>query len=124
MENVEELQAAYPELVAQLQQQAAADERERIRGIDGIEASVGAEAAARAKYDEPMTAAELALESMRADASRGERFLDAIAADAEASNADGIEPAPAADDAAEGDEAGSIMAAAAKIVNARLGKEN
>lgn len=118
MDTVEELQAAYPDLVSQLQQTAAAAERDRIRSIDAIEASVGAELAARAKYEEPMSAADLALRAMQADANRGADHLQAMADDADESNTDAIEAIKPQDSVeVEADSTKELLAAAAELVN-------
>lgn len=97
--NLGELRAAYPDLVAEAEASAAASERERIKGIEAIAASVAsAEMVAAAKFDEPKTAAELALEAVSASAAAGTKFLADAKADAEESGAAAVDADPAETD--------------------------
>ena len=102
--NLEELRAQYPELVAQIEQQAAetarteavAQERARLQAIESIEASVGdAQLIRDAKYGEaPCTAEQLALKAMQRQAALGTQHLANVAADNAASGAEGVGAAP------------------------------
>ena len=86
--DLQELKAKHPELVEQIRaeekaaakagaDEAARNERERIQKIDEIAMSVGDPALVRkAKYEEPMSAAELAFAALKAQKATGEKFLD------------------------------------------------
>lgn len=110
---LEEMKTQYPELVAQLEGQAAetaiaeaiARERMRIKDIESIEASVGAPGLVmEAKYgDKPCTAEQLALKAMQKQSLLGTKHLANTSADASDSGATGVGAAPNGDDS-EGDE--------------------
>jgi len=104
MKTVEELKQAYPELVAQIEQ-AAGDtaraeavkvERERIKAIESIEASVGdAQLVADAKYGEnPCNAQDLAFKAMQKQAQLGTQHLANTQQDAAASGAKDVSAQP------------------------------
>lgn len=101
IKNVEEMRNAFPEFVAQVETAARAEgakaERERIQGIEDIQAAIGnPEMVKTAKYGEkPMTAQEVAFEAMKAQASIGAKVLGALDDDAKNSGATGVEPTPA-----------------------------
>ena len=98
---VEELRAACPDLIAQVenaaQTQACAAERERIKGIEDIASAIGdAELVNSAKYgDKPMTAEQLAFAAMKKQAAIGAKVVDQLEKDAKDSGADGVEATPA-----------------------------
>ncbi len=102
IKNIEELRTAFPELVAQIETAARADgvnaERERIRGIEDIQAAIGdTEMIKNAKYgDKPLTAEQVAFEAMKAQAAIGASMLSKIETDSKNSGADGVVPTPAA----------------------------
>ena len=97
----EELRAAFPELVAQIETAAqangAAAERSRIQGIEDIEAAVGdAEMVKNAKFGEkPMNAQELAFAAMQKQAAIGANMLNGMAKDAAGSGAANVVATPA-----------------------------
>ncbi len=101
---LEEMKAQHPDLVAQIEQQAAADaskeaiakERARLQAIESIEASVGDHKLVNdAKYgDEPCTAEQLALKAMQKQAALGTKHLADAAADSKDSGAAGVGAAP------------------------------
>lgn len=108
---IEELRAAYPELVAQIEQSAVtaalatanADatnavnaERQRIEAIDSIAASIPDQQLVHdAKYGEtPCTAQELCFRVMQQSAASGQQFLANFKADGQASNAANVGAAP------------------------------
>ena len=107
MENiktVDELRAAFPDLVAQVETAAQAvgntagveAERARIQGIEAIENAIADKALINsAKYGEkPLTAEQLAFQAMQAQAAVGMKVLDNIAKDGAASGVEGVETAP------------------------------
>ena len=102
--SIEELKDAYPEYVAQIekaaresvQNQGAEAERARIRAIEEIECSIADKKLVNeAKYGEnPMTAEQLALKAMQAQAKIGANMLNSMAEDFQASNAVGVAAEP------------------------------
>lgn len=101
---LEEMKTQYPDLVAQIEQQAATaastkaitEERARLKAIESIEASVGDPKLVNdAKYgDEPCTAEQLALKAMQKQAALGTKHLADAAADNKDSGAAGVGAAP------------------------------
>ena len=107
MENiktVDELRAAFPDLVAQVETAAQAvgntagveAERARIQGIEAIENAIADKALINnAKYGEkPLTAEQLAFQAMQAQAAIGATVLTNMAKDGAASGVEGVETAP------------------------------
>ena len=101
---LEELRAAHPELVAQIESaaqaaartEATAAERARIKAIEEIAPGVGdPQLVEDAKYgDAPCTAPELALKAMQQQAKLGAKHLQNTAKDFDASGADGVGAVP------------------------------
>lgn len=110
IKNVEEMHGAYPELVEQIKASAMAEgakaERERIQGIEAIENAIGnAELVKNAKYGEnPLTAEQLALEAMKAQAAIGATVLKDLEEDTEESGTEEVEPTPANPEIEEGED--------------------
>ena len=98
---IEELKAAFPSLVAEIETQAKAEattaERARLQDIEAIEATVGdKELIASAKYGaEACNAEKLAFMAIQKQAEQRKAQADAIKADIEASGADKVGTAPA-----------------------------
>lgn len=107
VKNIEELKNAYPNLVEQVRADAFAQgeahgaqaERERLQGIEAIEAAVADKALVnKAKYGEqPMTAESLALKAMQAQAALGHNMVAAMIADTNDSKVDSVIAAPVDD---------------------------
>lgn len=97
---LEEMRAQHPDLVAQIEQQAAntarTQERARIEAIDSIAASVGdAQLVRDAKFgDEPCTSEQLALKAMQKQAALGTKHLADVKADSKESGAADVGAAP------------------------------
>ena len=104
IKNIEDLRKAYPDLTAQVENAAhaagvaegATAERERIKGIEGIQNVVGdAEMVKNAKYGEkPIDAKELVYQAAVANAAAGGKALAGMMADAENSGAAEVEATP------------------------------
>ena len=104
IKNIEELRAAYPDLLAQAETAAreegrtagVAEERARIQGIEGIQNAIADKSLINsAKYGEkPLTAEQLALQAMQAQAAIGATVLKNMAQDGTDSGADGVAAAP------------------------------
>lgn len=98
--NVEELRAAHPDLVAQVENAArmegANQERTRIQGIEAIQNAIADQSLIRnAKFGEkPLTAEQLAFQAMQAQAAIGNTMLNNMAADNAASGAAQVGAAP------------------------------
>jgi ATP-dependent Clp endopeptidase proteolytic subunit ClpP len=111
----EELKSEYPELVAQIEQDAieaakngkegksreeitsaaVQQERKRISEIEEIANAVGdKELLRKAKFETPMSAAELALEAMKKQANTRAGFLENYSGDVNSSNVNDVEAAP------------------------------
>lgn len=82
----ESIEAAFPEIINQIRQEAIEAERARMRAIDEIAPQCGIELAMKAKYETPITAEKLALESLKVGISGASSFLAANAKDVSASN--------------------------------------
>lgn len=111
--NLEELKAQNPELVAQIQQEASTaakaeavtQERERIKAIDSIAATIDPQLVADAKFgDKPCTAQELAFQAMQKQAQLGAQHLDNTKADAAKSGANGVQAQPNGGDNGNGED--------------------
>ena len=99
IKNVEELRKAFPDLVAQAETTAreagkaegvidgAKAERERIQAIDEISKIINPELVNKAKYTEPMTAEQLAFNSLRADSGKGRQYMEDLIKDNDDSGA-------------------------------------
>ena len=75
---IEELRAQHPELVAQIEQEAVAADRARIKEIEEIQDTIGdTEMIAAAKFTNPTNAAALALAAMKKQKALGTNFLAA-----------------------------------------------
>lgn len=81
------LKAEYPEMCAQIAAEAVKNERERLKAIDEIAQGIPADVLEKAKYTEPVTAADLALAQMKANNKAGQKFMDDLEKDLETSGA-------------------------------------
>ena len=118
--DINEMRSEHPDLVAQIEAEAAQRERERIAEIDEIAAGVPADMVASAKYGErPMTAQELAFEAMKAQRAAGAKYLADAQSDAEESGAGDVDPDPNGADEQGGDERQAMaeVAEAAAFLN-------
>lgn len=104
---LEELKNEHPDLVKQIEdaakatvdttaQKAVDEERQRIKDIESIEASIAdKELVEKAKYGEnPMTAKDLAFMAMQKQASLGNNFLEGMKDDAQNSGAEQVQATP------------------------------
>ena len=100
IKNVEELRNAFPDFVAQIETAAKKDgadaERNRIKGIEGIAAAISDKDMINdAKYGEtPLTAEQLSLKAMQAQATIGANMMNNLNADTSASGANAVPAAP------------------------------
>jgi ATP-dependent Clp protease, protease subunit len=75
IKNLKDLKKHFPDLCNELEKEAREQERNRIKEIDEISATIDPALVAKAKYDEPMTAQELAFEALKADAKKGSEYI-------------------------------------------------
>lgn len=124
IKNVQELRAAYPELVNQIEAAAREAgqtdgvnaERARMQGIEAIENAIAdKDLIHNAKYKEPLTAEQLAFKAMQAQAAIGAKMLHKMEADAGASGAAAVEATP--NQGPEGKEEPDAVAEIMKTVN-------
>lgn len=96
VKNVDDLRKVYPEFVNQLETDARAqgekDERERIQGIEAIARNIDPELVAKAKYQEPVDAKDLAFQALQADGNLGKNYLNDALKDNNASGVDKVKP--------------------------------
>ena len=98
--NVDELRAAHPDLVAQVENAArtegANNERTRIQGIEAIQNAIADNTLITdAKFGaNPLTAEQLAFKAMQAQAAIGNTMLNNMAADNAASGVANVASAP------------------------------
>lgn len=123
IKNADELRQHFPFLVAQVEntarESAIAEERQRIKDIDEISSTVSDELVTRAKYEEPMTAQDLALAALKADAVKGRQHLEDANKDTKESGVENIEGNPQPDAKSEEEERTSKAKSLADIVNKR-----
>ena len=88
------LKAAYPQLCAQIASDAVSEERERLKAIDEIAKGIPEDVLMKARYDEPVSAADLALAQMRANNAAGQQFLNNMVQDLQDSGAAAVGSEP------------------------------
>ncbi len=81
------LKAAYTQLCAQIASDAVTAERERLKAIDEIANGIPEDVLMKARYDEPVSAADLALAQMKANNSAGTKFFNDMVVDMQNSGA-------------------------------------
>lgn len=99
-----QLRSAYPDFVDQIVKDAIAGERERLRGIDEIANGIPDDVLMKAKYTEPVSAADLALAQMKANNKAGQQTMKNIADDLAESGAASVGSTPNAGTSEEDDK--------------------
>lgn len=121
IKNADELRQYFPDLVAQVEAAAkdegAKTERQRIQAIDEIGAAITPDLANKAKYEEPMTAEQLAFQALKADAAKGTQYLAQIQQDSQDSGANNVVGQPQAEPAKGKDTKAEKEAAAQSIAD-------
>jgi ATP-dependent Clp endopeptidase proteolytic subunit ClpP len=112
--DIQELKNAYPDLVTQIQDEAKATaqtenaeavknavndavkaERERMKAIDSIAKTIGAELVNEAKYGEnPMNASELALKALQDQQAKGSEYMETRSKEIAASGVNNVTASP------------------------------
>lgn len=98
------LRSVYPEFVNQIVTDAVNAERERLKAIDEIASGIPDDVLNKAKYDEPISAADLALAQMKANNKAGQQILNNIVADLTDSGAAAVGSTPNAGTSEEDDK--------------------
>lgn len=127
IKNIEDLRAAYPDLLAQAENAAreagradgVKDERARIQGIEAIQNAIADKAMIDgAKYGEtPLSAEQLAFKAMQAQAAVGAKVLNDMKKDGKESNAGDVIPTPNGGAEGEGEEPIDAMKEVMDAVN-------
>lgn len=85
IKTVADLEKAYPQLVDQVRaaakQDGVSEERARHQSIDDISSTIDPDLVKNAKYENPISAGELAVEALKKDASKGQQYLENTATD-------------------------------------------
>lgn len=135
--NISELREQHPDLVAEIEAAAVKAERDRLAAIDEVAEGIPADMVADAKYANPVTAEQLALAALRADAEKrradaaaeraaAAKFLADAQSDTDESGADevGADPnggAEGADEGAEEEQAKKDVEQCAALFNSMKG---
>lgn len=88
------LRAAYPQLCAQIADDAVSAERARLKAIDEIAKGIPEDVLMKARYDEPVSAADLALAQMKANNAAGQQFLNNMVSEMQDSGAAAVGAEP------------------------------
>lgn len=83
IKNANDLRAAYPDFVNQIESEAASAERNRIKAIEDMALPGDEEAVNAAKFDKPVAASEYAVAAMQRMKAQGRSYLDKTKEDAE-----------------------------------------
>lgn len=84
IKNASELESAYPELVGEIRLSAVNAERERLKALDSLNAPGREAIIAKAKYEDPKDARDIAMELLKTDTAQAQ--LQALHQDAQAVN--------------------------------------
>lgn len=119
-----EARAQYPELSNEIEQllvtareEGATGERDRMKAIDNIANTIGTELVNKAKYEEPITAQELALQAIQNNALLGQSYMKNALEDSAQSGADGVQTTP--QNPTDENEDDVLAEAAIKAANAK-----
>lgn len=89
-----QLKSAYPDFVNQIVEEAIKTERARLKDIDSIANGIPDDVLLKAKYEEPISAAELALAQLRANNQAGQQTLKNLTDDLANSGAGNVGAVP------------------------------
>lgn len=87
---VDALKAAYPDLVATIQNEAAAAERSRIKAIEDMAGGNYADLVSDAKFEHPCTAEQVAMKIIAEQNKQGGQYIQNRNADADTSGVNGV----------------------------------
>lgn len=92
--DVAALKAAYPQLCEQIVTDAICAERKRLKAIDEIAKGIPEDVLMKARYDDPISAEELAFAQMKANHAKGQETLNNMIEEMQTSGASQIESNP------------------------------
>ena len=87
---VDELKAAYPDLTKQIAENAATEERNRIKNIEDLSLDGFEEIVKNAKFEKPVNASEVAIQIIAEQKKQGVNYLDNRNADVNNSNVNNV----------------------------------
>lgn len=90
IETVDALKTAYPDLVANIQNEAVVKERNRIKAIEDMAGSNYADIVSDAKFENPCTAEQVAMKIIAEQNKQGGQYILNRNADADASGVNGV----------------------------------
>lgn len=76
IKNLDDLKKHFPELCNQLVEESKKEERNRLKEIEEISATIDPDLVLKAKYETPISAQELAFEALKADVKKGKDYLE------------------------------------------------
>ena len=90
IKTVDELKAAFPDLVKQIEDSAAEGERKRIQDIESVAMDGFDDLVRAAKFEKPLAAADVAMQIVAKQKEQGKNFLASCEADVTASGMNGV----------------------------------
>ena len=90
IKNANDLRAAYPDYVKQIENEASAAERNRIKAIEDMALPGDEDAVNEAKFQKPVAASEYAVAAVQRMKAQGKSYLDSIKKDAEKSGSGNV----------------------------------
>lgn len=122
IQDAAQLRSTYPDFVNQIVEDAIKEERDRLKAIDSIAHGIPDEVLMKAKYDEPMSAADLALAQLQANNRAGQQTFKNLVDDLTASGAAGVGAVPnTGNDGGAGEAAEQKEAKVNRLANALKG---
>ena len=94
IQDAAQLRTAYPDFVNQIVEEAIKAERDRLKDIDSIANGIPNDVLMKAKYEEPLSAADLALAQLRANNQAGQKTLNNLTDDLANSGAGSVGTVP------------------------------
>lgn len=94
IQDAAQLRTAYPDFVNQIVEEAIKAERDRLKDIDSIANGIPNDVFMKAKYEEPLSAADLALAQLRANNQAGQKTLNNLTDDLANSGAGSVGTVP------------------------------
>ena len=94
IQDVAQLRAAYPDLCQAIADEAVQTERDRMKAIDEIASGIPADVVDKARYTEPLSAADLALAALKANNKAGQKELEKVIDDLSESGAGEVGAVP------------------------------
>lgn len=120
--NVQAFQNACPNLYSRIVNDAKAEERQRMKDIDAIANQVGPKLLNEAKYEKPMTAKDLAFESMKVQQKSGQKFIDNFTEDTSTSGVKDVGADPNLPGGNDDQQRASFGEKVANLANKMIGR--